>query len=222
VPASSDRILQRVRSVGVRAASPTDLIAIGFSRRAEDVDLAEAPSRKMLQRFGSLRSLSEASASDLNAATGLEDFEILRAQVLMELGRRTGGAGKGPPETIDGADDVAVILDYLRHEKKEHFVALLLDAKQNLMRQATIHVGTLTMSIVGARELFREAIRDGASSVIIAHNHPSGDPTPSPEDIEVTRKLVEVGRLLDIPVLDHVIIGERRHVSLAARGYIGG
>jgi DNA repair protein RadC len=213
-------IVQRVLTVGVRAASVVDLVAISFSRREEDVPLAEVPSRKMLQRFQSLRGLSEASRSDLQASTGLDDFEVLRAQALIELGRRMANAAAGPKETIDSAEDVMALMDHLRYEKREHFIAILLDTKNNVIRTAPIHVGTLNASIVGPREIFREAIRDGAASVILVHNHPSGDSTPSPEDHEVTQHLVKIGDMLDIPVVDHVVIGERRCFSFAESGLI--
>lgn len=206
--------------MGIRAASVVDLIAIGFSRREEDVQAAEPSSRKMLQRFQSLRGLSESSASDLSIATGLEGFEILRAQALMELGRRTHQAGRGPVNSIESPDDVLNLLDWMRGERREHFVAILIDTKGQILRVAQIHIGTLNSSLVGAREVFREAIRDGASSLVVAHNHPSGDPEPSPEDIEVTRNLVQIGKMLDIPILDHVIIGENRAVSLKRRGHV--
>ena len=215
-------VIARVRGLGVRASSPIDLIAIGYSRRLEDVEQGEDSSRRLLQRFQSLQGLGEASPSDLSAATGLESYEVLRLQALQELGRRIALGGKGVKETVDGASDVAILLDYLRFEKKEHFVAILLDAKSQVIRIAQVHVGTLTMSVVGLREVFREAIREGAASIIVAHNHPSGDPTPSPEDIDSTRRLIEAGALLDIPLLDHVIIGDRRHVSLREERYVNG
>ncbi|AIE87245.1 DNA repair protein RadC [Fimbriimonas ginsengisoli Gsoil 348] len=206
----------------MRAASVIDLLAIGFSRRESDVALAEPMARKALQRFGSLKSLGEAGATDLTAATGLENFEVLRAQALIEIGRRCAKNNRGEITSIDSPDDVFELLSYLQGEKREHFVAILLDAKSQVMRVANIHIGTLTASIVGPREVFREAIRDGASSIIVAHNHPSGDPSPSPEDVEVTHKLIEIGQMLDIPVLDHIIIGERRALSLREGIEFGG
>jgi DNA repair protein RadC len=127
-------------------------------------------------------------------------------------------AGKGEVEVIEDPSDVACILDFLVNEKREHFYAVLLNSANEVMRKALIHIGTLTMSIVGPREIFREAIREGASTMIVAHNHPSGDPTPSPEDIEVTKQLVQAGKLLDIPVLDHVIIGRGAYRSLSEMG----
>jgi len=96
----------------------------------------------------------------------------------------------------------------------------LLDAKNQLIRRADVHIGTANSSLVGAREVFREAVKDGAVGIIVAHNHPSGDPTPSPEDVAVTRQLRDAGKLLDIPLLDHVIIGESRHVSLRRMGLL--
>lgn len=207
-----------VRNLGVRASSPVDLLTLGFSRREEDVDRNVGLGRKLLERFGSIRGLGEASFEAINSETGFEGFEYLRAQALLELGRRIGEAGKGESVQLDSAEDAYRRLRYLRTEKKEHFVAVLLDAQNAIQREATIHIGTLTMSVVGPREVFREAIRDGACSIIVAHNHPSGDHTPSPEDIQVTKTLMKVGDMLDIPVLDHIIIGERGYTSLKEAG----
>lgn len=212
--------LDRVKEMGVHAASPTDLVALAFARREEDVSLAEHAARDFVLRAGSLKSLTDLTPDRLRDAFGYDGFEAWRALALVELGRRAGAAGKGEPVEISSPRMVAGLLSHLRDEKREHVVALLLDAKMNVLRIATIHIGTLTMSVVGPREVFREAIREGASSIIVAHNHPSGDPNPSPEDLEVTERLVEVGRMLDIPVLDHVIIGDRREVSFKERGLI--
>jgi DNA repair protein RadC len=115
---------------------------------------------------------------------------------------------------------VSYLRQQLRDEKREHFIVVLLDAKNKVIRHVTVHIGTLTSSIVGPREVFREAIREGASGIILAHNHPSGDPEPSIEDVSITRKLAEIGHVLDIPVLDHVILGEFKVVSLRQEGVI--
>lgn len=213
-----DSLIDRVRSLGVRAASLPDLLAVGYSRRAEDAAMGEAMARQLLARCRSVEGLGEVSGADIAAITGLEGFEVLRAQALVELGRRVANAGKAQVQIIENPADVYELLERYRHEKKEHFLAVLLDAKKGVLRVAEIHVGTLTASIVGAREVFREAIREGASSLIVAHNHPSGDPEPSPEDVQVTRKLAEIGTMLDIPVVDHVVLGHRRFVSLKQRG----
>lgn len=214
--------MQRVRDAGVQSASVIDLVALGFARRESDIDAADPSARLMLKRFGSLKSLAEAGVSDITAATGLEEFEALRAKALIELGRRCASALRGDVVRIDGPEDAFHLLASLQGEKREHFVAILLNAKNIVMRVAVIHVGTLTASMVGAREIFREAIRDGASSIIVAHNHPSGDPTPSPEDVAITHKLTEIGDMLDIPVVDHIIIGERYAISLKEGLKLGG
>jgi len=110
---------------------------------------------------------------------------------------------------IEGPDDVAQIVShYLEHEDREHFVTVMLDAKCRVIGIHTVHIGTLNCSLVSAREVFKAAILSNAASIILAHNHPSGDVTPSPEDIQVTKTLTAAGKLLDIDVLDHLIIGE--------------
>ena len=210
-----------MRSSGVKAASPLDLIAIGFSRREDDAAAGEDMARKFVHRFPSIARMADISNDDIREFAGLEDFEILRSQALMEIGRRTAGATVGELDVVNDKEDVVRLLSHLKGQKQEHFCVIFLDAKNQVMRHADIHKGTLTMSPVGPREVFREAIREGASAIVVAHNHPSGDPEPSPEDIDATAKLVEVGKLLDIPLLDHVIIGDaNRSVSLKRRGYI--
>ena len=209
-----------MNAMGAKATQPTDLLALGLSRRPEDALPNESHAREILRREGGIRNLVELTPADL-AAQGLDGFETARFLALVELGRRIGTAARGPVTTIDGPEDAFRLCDDLRHQKKEYFVAILLDTQSGVMRRATIHVGTLNASLVGAREVFREAIRDGASSIIVAHNHPSGDPTPSPEDVQVTRQLIMAGTLLDIPVLDHVVIGDRDYRSLKRMGLMG-
>lgn len=213
-------LVQRVRSLGVRGSSPIDLVAVGFSRREEDAVEGENLGRNILARYSGIQAFGDASAEEIGNLSGLEPFEVLRVQALIELGRRIGGAGKGPVTIISGASDVVQLLDFLQGEKREHFYAVLLNSKNGVIRIHQVHIGTVNMSIVGPREVFREAIREGAASLIVAHNHPSGDPTPSPEDIDVTQKLADIGAMLDIPILDHVIVGERRWVSLKEKGIL--
>ena len=206
--------------MGAKGSSPTDLLALGLSRRVEDAEPNEGLARAMLRREGGVRNLVELTPADL-AAHGLDLFESARFLALLELGRRMGNAGRGEVSSIDGPEDVFRLCDDLRHQKKEFFVAILLDTQNGVMRRATIHVGTLTASLVGAREVFREAVRDGASSIVVAHNHPSGDPSPSPEDVQVTRQLIMAGSLLDIPVFDHIVIGDTTFSSLKRMGLMG-
>jgi DNA repair protein RadC len=217
---TESQVLARVRRRGYGSAFAPDLLAIGAARREEDIDSGEEAAKRFLLAGQRLQALSSLSADMLREHFGLDGFESGRVLALLELGRRVGIAGKGPVRTIMTAEDVAELLEHLTNSKQEHFVALLLDTRSNLIREAEIHVGTLNQSLVGPREVFREAIREGASSLVVAHNHPSGDPEPSLEDIEITRKLAEVGRLLDIPLVDHVILGDRRWTSLRTRGVL--
>lgn len=208
--------IARLKTLGLKAAMPTELLAYAVSKNDEEVDRWVPVVRELLLSNRKLRKLADLSVEELQRVFELDEAAARRLMAMFILGQKVGIAGKGDAEveSIDGPEDVAALLDDLRHERQEHFVAIYLDSKNVILRVATIHIGTANASIVGLREIFREAVREGAVGVIVAHNHPSGDPDPSPEDIQVTKKIVEAGKLLDIEVLDHVIIGERRWVSL--------
>lgn len=208
--------IARLKTLGLKAAMPTELLAYAVSKNDDEVDRWVPVVRELLLSNRKLRKLADLSVEELQRVFELDEAAARRLMAMFILGQKVGIAGKGDAEveSIDGPEDVAALLDDLRHERQEHFVAIYLDSKNVILRVATIHIGTANASIVGLREIFREAVREGAVGVIVAHNHPSGDPDPSPEDIQVTKKIVEAGKLLDIEVLDHVIIGERRWVSL--------
>ena len=122
-----------------------------------------------------------------------------------------------PPEPIRGPDDVVRVLPKLRQEQREHFVVLLLNARHEVIRVETVSIGSLNASIVHPREVFKPAVIESAASIVLAHNHPSGDPEPSEEDLSITKRLVQVGELLGIAVLDHVIVARRGVVSFRSR-----
>ena len=208
--------IARLKTLGLKTAMPTELLAYAVSKNDEEVDRWVPVVRELMLSNRKLRKLADLSIEELQRVFELDEPAARRLMAMFILGQKVGIAGKGDAEieTIDGPEDVAALLDDLRHERQEHFVAIYLDSKNVILRVATIHIGTANASIVGLREIFREAVREGAVGVIVAHNHPSGDPEPSPEDIQVTAKIVEAGKLLDIAVLDHIIIGERRWVSL--------
>ncbi len=212
----------RMKLNGVNASSLVDLVSVGFSRREEDVEANEQKAVDLVRKYGKVQRFRDLAADDLIDTFGLEGFEISKCLALIELGHRTAASERGQIQFIEGPEDAYELLKPYRVQKKEYFLAILLDAKNAVMRVAEIHVGTLNMAPVGPREVFREAIREGASAVILAHNHPSGDPTPSPEDRAVTERLKEVGEMLDIPVLDHFVIGARYAVSVKTGGRIGG
>jgi DNA repair protein RadC len=208
--------LARLKTLGMQAMLPMELLAFAVSKDDEEVDRWLGVSREIMLAGRKLRKFADISSDELEKSFDLDPATSKRLVAMFTLGRKVGVAGKGELEieTITDPQDVADLLDDLRHERQEHFVAIYLDSKSVILRVATIHIGTANASIVGLREIFREAVREGAVSLIVAHNHPSGDPEPSTEDIEVTAKIKEAGQLLDIQLLDHVIIGERRFVSL--------
>ena len=208
--------LTGLRSKGLNAAMPTELLAYAVSKTDDDVDRWVPVVRELLLANRKLRKLADLSLEEFQRTFNLSRGEAERLMAMFILGQKVGIVGRGETEIerIDGPEDVADLLNDLLHEPQEHFVAIYLDAKNVILRIKTLHIGTANSSIVGLREIFREAVREGAVGVIIAHNHPSGDPEPSAEDIAVTAKIVAAGKLLDIKVQDHVILGEKRFVSL--------
>ncbi|MEI8282475.1 MAG: DNA repair protein RadC [Armatimonadota bacterium] len=208
--------LTGLRTKGLKAAMPTELLAYAVSKTDNDVDRWVAVARELLLSNRKLRKLADLSLDDFQTTFDLKREEAERLMAMFILGQKVGIVGRGETEIerIDGPEDVADLLDDLRHERQEHFVAIYLDAKNVILRIKTLHIGTANASIVGLREIFREAVREGAVGLVVAHNHPSGDPEPSAEDIAITAKIVAAGKLLDIKVQDHVILGEKRFVSL--------
>ncbi len=218
--ATSESPYVRVQAGGVRSASPIDLLALCLTREEKDASQNEAAARELLTRF-TLSRLNDLSRMDLTLASGLEGLDADRVLCALELGRRSALAGEGVPRVISSDKDAYLVLKpHLEAQLQEKFVALYLNTKNTVISVRTVHVGTLNSAPVGPREIFREAVRENAASLIVAHNHPSGDPMPSPEDIAITKKLKEVGQILDIPLLDHLIIGQGRFISLNREGHL--
>jgi DNA repair protein RadC len=152
---------------------------------------------------------------------GIGPAKATQVMAALEIGKRFATEGKGPQTTIRTSSDVAdFYFPMMRDLKKEVFKCVLLDGKNRILKDVTISEGSLTASVVHPREVFNPAVRESAAAVLFVHNHPSGDPTPSEEDIEVTKQLVEAGKILGIRVLDHVIIGDGRSVSFVDMGMI--
>ena len=215
-----DGPLERVETLGFRSATPIDLLAIVRAQRAEDVsDQIEAARYWLSKRR--IEHLSNLSNHDISELSGDDGFEATKIRAWLELGRRAGNANTGEFAIYDNADSVFQHLKTLVDPRQEQFWVVLLNSKLGVLATREIHRGTANRSIVGAREVFGEALRWGAVSIVVAHNHPSGDPSPSPEDIEVTRKLAEIGKSLDIEVLDHIIVGHHDYRSLRQMGVFG-
>jgi DNA repair protein RadC len=171
--------------------------------------------QKLLSKFGSLHGIAESSVEELSQVNGIGPAKAAQLKAAFDLGRRIEAAPRAGSGAVTSPEDVVkAVAGDLKGKKKEHFLALLLDTRNRLIRTATVSMGSLDSSIVHPREVFKEAIKASAASMIFVHNHPSGDPEPSHDDIELTRRLVEAGKLLGILVLDHVIVGDGSFVSL--------
>ncbi len=165
-----------------------------------------------------LRYLVTASASELCRIDGIGPAKAAQIKAAIELGRRLSCSVSYKMRISTPQDARNLLLERMRYLDKEHFMVILLDTKNQVIAIEPVSVGILNSSLVHPREVFRESIRRGAAAIILAHNHPSGDPEPSRDDVEVTRRLVEAGKLLGIEVLDHLVFGEEQYVSLRERG----
>ncbi len=216
-----DRPRERLRTLGPGALSSRELVAIlvgsGTGGRSA-VDVAGG----LLERWsGSLRRLGAASVAELESSAGVGPAVAARVSAALELGRRL--AREGPTERgrIRGPGDIYErCAPALRDLGQEEFRVLLLNTQHAVVSELTVTRGTLDASVVHPREVFKAAVVEGAAALILVHNHPSGDPSPSAEDRSVTRQLAEAGRILGIPVLDHVVIGDARYVSFAEAGFL--
>ena len=168
---------------------------------------------------GKLRNLGRFTMQELREA-GFTDRRITKLRALVELAKRFGEEEFIPGQSFRGSYDVyAHFRERLAGERHEQFYAVLLDNKNRKIKDVRVSQGSLTASIVHPREVYLPVIRESAAAVIFVHNHPSGDPTPSKEDLEITRRLREVGELVGVRVLDHVVIGQGRYVSFVDDGY---
>jgi DNA repair protein RadC len=210
---------ERLLSGGAADLSTAQLLAVLLRTGGRRGQTALELSRVLLNHFGDIRELAHASPEELQAIPGLGPAGAAVIAAALDLGRRAWpDTGAGRDAFSSAAAAAAWLMPRLSHLRKEQFLALLLDGKNRLIRQVRISEGSLTSSVVHPREAFLPAVRASAAGVIFAHNHPSGDPTPSSEDIAVTGQLREAGRILGINVLDHLIIGAGVYRSLAEEG----
>ncbi|MFM8979908.1 MAG: RadC family protein [Planctomycetia bacterium] len=202
---------------GPESLEPLDLLLLALGRAHH----ARAGVARVLERAGGPRRLCEAGPGELARSTGLTLAAARRLVAGLALGRRLACTPLVAGEPLCSTAQVAEAYSpRLTARAREHFVVLLLDARNRVLREEQVSVGTLTASLVHPREVFAAAIREGAASILLLHNHPSGDPEPSADDEAVTRRLVAVGELVGIPVLDHLVLGRGRFVSLLERGLV--
>lgn len=215
---AEERPRERLIAYGADALSTAELLAV-LLRTGTEQNNAVGLAEHLLTHFSNLRGVANATIEELAGIHGIGPAKAAQIKAAIEFGRRLIAASPEERPKIRSPRDVYNLLGpSLRDEKREHFIALLLDTKNGVLRSRTVSVGDLSSSIVHPREVFSEAIRHGAASLIVSHNHPSGDPTPSPEDIAVTRRLAEAGELLGIELLDHIVLGDNRWISLKEKG----
>lgn len=218
-PAEQPR--ERKRRHGVQALSVAELLALLIGSEGKAPDTLATATEAMTKAGGSLRRLSRLSDSTLAAIAGLTTANADAIHAALELGRRLiGEAYEVKPEFRAPRDVGVYFASRLEDLGVEEFHIAILDAQHRMERDVLVTRGILNSSLVHPREVFREAIAERAAAIILVHNHPSGDPTPSADDRAVTAQLVQAGRVLDIPVHDHVIIGKGRYVSFAESGLL--
>ena len=215
----SERPRERLEAVGAGALSLRELLGILIGSGTEGRSALEVAGDLLAAADGSLRRLAAAPPAELRRVKGVGPAVAARLAAALELGRRLAREGPSDRARIRGPADVYErCAPTLRDSLQEEFRVLLLNTQHAVMREVVVTRGILDASVVHPREVFRPAVAESAAAVILVHNHPSGDPTPSPEDREVTRQLAEAGRILGIPVVDHVVIGDARYVSLVEAG----
>jgi DNA repair protein RadC len=216
-----DRPRERLLQLGPAALTVTELLAIVIGTGTRAMDARATAEQLLAEAGGSLHGLARRPAAGLAGAPGVGRVKALRVTAALELARRLLVEDRQPGASIRAPMDVYHwCRPVLGNLLVEEFRVLALDAQNRITRDMLVTRGTLTGSLVHPREVFRLAIGEAAAGVIVVHNHPSGDPTPSPEDRSVTRQLVEAGRVLDVPVYDHVIVGGDGYFSFAEAGLL--
>lgn len=214
--ATRDRPRERLRSVGSANLSLAELLALVLGSGSGGHPAMRIGERILAAADGSLARLAALDVASLERVPGVGAATAARVAAALELGRRAAATSFEVGDPIRGPADVfARMGPRLRDEHQEEFHALLLNSRHRVIREVLVTRGLLDSALIHPREVFRPAVTEGAAGVILVHNHPSGDPTPSAEDRAVTRQLGEAGRALGIPVLDHVVVGGGSYASLA-------
>ncbi len=216
----AERPRERLASLGPEALSGQELLALIIGRGIPGKSAVNI-AQELLSAFGNLNAVSRATVEQLSCVKGIGLAKAVQIKAAFELGRRQDLAPEvGQYSISDPSVLVKAIRKSIQDKAKEHFKAILLNTRNKIVAISTISVGTLNSSLVHPREVFKDALAHSASSIILAHNHPSDDPEPSDDDISVTRRLVEAGRLMGIDVLDHIIITRQGYTSLKEKGLL--
>ena len=217
----SERPRERLSKLGSEALSSQEILALilGRGTRGESVIVT---AQKLLSRFGNLKNLASASVEELTQIKGIGPAKAAQIKATFELSKRLENSSSETTKiTVKSPEDVVkTARNLLKGKKREHFLVICLDTRNHLIKTSTVSIGSLDCSIVHPREVFKDAISSSAASVIFIHNHPSGDPTPSEDDIKMTKRLIEAGEIIGIEVLDHIIICDSEHLSMKAKNLV--
>ncbi len=214
----TDRPRERLADLGAQALSNAELLAI-LLRAGVRGENAVQVGQRLLQCFGGLKGLHRAPFEQLVDQHGIGKAKASQIKAAIELGRRLTIEFPDERPAINSPADAAALVQYeMSALEQEHLRVMLLDTRNHVLDTVEVYRGSVNMSQVRVGEVFKAAIRRNATATIVVHNHPSGDPAPSPDDVALTRALVQAGKLVDIEVLDHLIIGNNRYVSMKERG----
>ncbi|HEX2966673.1 MAG TPA: DNA repair protein RadC [Syntrophorhabdaceae bacterium] len=217
-----ERPRERLVKHGPDKLSAQELLAIVLGRGVSGKSVMSI-SQELIAKFGSIRGISEATVEELALIKGIGAAKAAQLMAVFELGKRqdideTRAFQKY--EITNPASVVDAVRDSISDKRKEHFKLLILNTRNRIVAITDVSTGTLSSSLVHPREVFRDAIEHSGSSVVLAHNHPSGNPEPSEEDLRITRRLADAGRIIGIEVLDHIIIGKETYVSFKEKGLL--
>ena len=216
--AADERPRERLAQLGAQVLSKAELLAI-LLRVGVKGENAVQVGQRLLDEFKGLAGLHRAPFEELCKQHGIGEAKAAQIKAAIELGRRLGLESPDERPTVNSPADAAALVAYeMSALEQEHLRVILLDTRNRVLDIVEVYKGSVNSSQVHVGELFKPAIRRNATALIVVHNHPSGDPTPSPDDVTVTRAIVQAGKLLDVDVLDHMVIGQGRWVSLKERG----
>lgn len=214
-----ERPRERLIKNGASSLSDSELLAIILRTGSKQENVINLSQR--ILREHNIKQLSQINPGQLMKIHGIKESKAAQIAACFEIARRLESFNEDEKPKINSPEDVyRRMYPKMREHKKEMFIELCLNTKNRIIREEIISIGSLNANIVHPREVFKLALAESAAHIIVAHNHPSGDPTPSREDIEITKKLAETGNIIGITILDHVIIGDGRHFSMKEAGHI--
>ena len=217
---AQERPRERLKGYGAASLSNAELLAI-ILRTGTTSESVLNLSARLLARFGGLSGLAKAGFGELCQEHGLGEAKASQLKAALELGRRLLSTQPEERVVVKSPEDVANLLQAeMALLEQEELRLVLLNTRNQVMAIPQLYKGSINTSLIKVGELFRDAVRQNCPALVVVHNHPSGDPTPSPEDIKITEQIIQAGKLLDIDVLDHLIIGHQRYVSLKEQGTV--